>query len=681
MALPQSTEGWRHRILREFPPGAARLTVVADPDGLILDEVVLAELRRRCFEVLVFEEPVAFRYAYESRVRAYWDDDKPVDVVVVSRLDELGAENLPYDVAGSGRRVSVGLQALFPTLSRTVLAAVESSHLDALHEAMERVRPSMLGDKATMDFVLRHVFGIATELVLEPPDMLRVLLRLHHGGQAVPPLLIRHLVRIFRREGRFADWPLDAIVAERNAFFEFLQERWPLFLDSASATEATPDADGRDLAYPGPVELPFDHDDVRVYIDNLFLEGLLRPVAHEAADSFAGTWMSPGVQAASGVTDAQRLNRLVEAAAKAIPSRDARYGDWLRFARTWAKAGALDLAMESGGATTATDDAQTTEEPSLAALRSRVDDAFAEWLGRRYASLATLPPVPPVMLHHVPHLLSRHVDAAPGYKAALLVVDGLSMDQWVAARDELAQRQPGYSLREDAVFAWIPTLTSVSRQAAFAGRPPFYFPPGSIQSTSREPKLWRQFWADRGLVGHAVVYEKKLGNGSLDSVADLISHPRVRVAGLVVDTVDKIMHGMELGARGMHGQVRQWAREPYLAALLDLLLENGFAVWLTSDHGNVEATGCGRPSTGDVAELRDKRVHVYSSASLRRRAADEFPRARSWPPAGLPEDYLPLLASGRSAFVRKGERIVGHGGASLEEVVVPLVRIDRSADA
>ena len=588
---------------------------------------------------------------------------KPVNLVVVSRLDELGTENLPYDVIEPGRQLPLGLHALFPTLSRTVVATLGSAHLDALYKAVERERPGVLSNSGTMNFLLRHVFGIAAELVLEPPDLLRVLLRIHHRGQSIPPLLGQHFVQALQREDRFLDWPLERIVPDRDAFFVFLQERWPLFLDGLVKSEAAPAGRNGDLAYPGPTELPFEHDDVRVYIDNLFLEGFLRPVAHEAADSIAGTWMSAGVQAVSGTTDAQRLNRLVVSADDEVPSQDGCYGDWLRFARTWAEVAALGMATDNDGTA-------TTAESSLLELRSRVDDAFAGWLGRRYAGLATLPPVPPVMLHHVPHLLSRHLDAAPGHRAALLVVDGLSMDQWVVVREELARRRPGYSLREDAVFAWIPTLTSVSRQAAFAGRQPFYFPRDSIHSTAREPKLWRHFWADRGLAGHAVVYKKKLGIGSLDSVAGLISHRRVRVAGLVVDTVDKIMHSMELGARGMHGQVRQWSQEPYLAALLDLLLENGFAVWLTSDHGNVEATGCRRPSAGDVAELRGKRVHVYASASLQRRAAKESPDARRWPPTGLPPDYLPLFAPRRSAFVREGERIVGHGGASLEEVVV-----------
>ena len=661
---------WRDRVLQEFPPGAAPLTVVSDPDGLVLDETVLAELRRRGFDVLVFDEPVAFRYAYESRCRRYWDDGKAVDVVVVARMDAFEAGNLPYDVVQAGRRLTLGLDALFPSLSRTVLATLDPTHLDALFDAVEGKPPGELGDHATKDFVLRHVFGIAPELVRGAPSLLRALLRIHHGGQSIPPMLGERLVRVLGQDGRFEGWPLEKIVPGPDAFFAFLQERWPRFLDSAADRQASQDERDHDFACPGPADLPFDHDDVRVYVDNLFREGFLKPVDYPAADVFADSWIASGVRTSGADADALRLERLLNAAADVLPGPDAPYGDWLRFARTWAEAGALVLSPER--------EAADATEPNFAALRDRVDAAFADWLGRRYAGLASLPPSPPVMLHHVPGVLARHLDEAPERKAALLVVDGMSMDQWVVVREELARRRPAYRFREGAVFAWIPTLTSVSRQAAFAGKPPFYFPPGSIDSTDREPALWRQYWTGRGLTADAAVYQKNLGAGSLEAVADLISRPRVRAAGLVVDKVDKIMHGMELGARGMHGQVRQWARGPYLAAILDLLLDHGFRVWLASDHGNVEATGCGVPAAGGVADLRGKRAHVYPSATLRKRAAAEFPDARPWPPAGLPQDYLPLLAPGRSAFVREGKRVVAHGGAALEEVVVPLVRIERA---
>ncbi len=46
-----------------------------------------------------------------------------------------------------------------------------------------------------------------------------------------------------------------------------------------------------------------------------------------------------------------------------------------------------------------------------------------------------------------------------------------------------------------------------------------------------------------------------------------------------------------------------------------------------------------------------------------------------WKPLGLPTDFLPLILPERSAFVKVGERIVAHGGVTLEEVIVPFVRV------
>ena len=85
-------------------------------------------------------------------------------------------------------------------------------------------------------------------------------------------------------------------------------------------------------------------------------------------------------------------------------------------------------------------------------------------------------------------------------------------------------------------------------------------------------------------------------NSSLERLNAITDKAAVMLLGIVIDKVDKIMHGMELGAAGMHNQVRQWIREGFLPELLKLLQEEGFAVVLTSDHGNVETSGCGIPS-------------------------------------------------------------------------------------
>jgi hypothetical protein len=44
--------GWRDSILKEFKPQVSRLTLVADPDGLLLEEGILQGIHERGFELI-----------------------------------------------------------------------------------------------------------------------------------------------------------------------------------------------------------------------------------------------------------------------------------------------------------------------------------------------------------------------------------------------------------------------------------------------------------------------------------------------------------------------------------------------------------------------------------------------------------------------------------------------------
>ena len=662
---------WRDQILKEFTPKVARLTLVADPDGLLLEEGILEGIRERGFELIPFEDHIAFRYAYESKFRSRWDRGEHTDLVVVLRSQASDLSGLPYDLLQAGRRLSFNLGDIFPNLSYPVVTALDRGDLDAMYEAQQRYAPGQLGDNATKEFVLRHVFEIAPELIKQPSDLLRVLLRRHYRRQRIPTVLDERFIQLLRQSNIFDDWPIETLISDRESFFAFLQERWTIFLDREAAKG---ESGVREAVKPfaltieGPIDLPFDHHDVRVYIDNLFVEGLLHSVSHDHADTLSKTWVGIGVRTAPIEDRSRRLGKLIDSLQTSIPADDAKHTDWFHFARGWAE---LVLLMNEQPDSVLGE----TNEQAIS-LQAQVDAGFTAWLLKRYAGLVNLPPVPPVMLHHIPRFLARQVGEDHNAKIALIVVDGLAMDQWLVIRSALASRHPGFRFREQAVFAWIPSLTSVSRQAAFAGKAPIFFP-NSIQTTDKEPALWAQFWADQGFTPTEVVYIKGLGDGGLESVSEALSHPKTRVAGLVVDKVDKIMHGMEMGAAGMHNQVRQWVQQPYLNTLLDLLLARGFRVYLTSDHGNIEAQGCGRPAEGAVADLRSERVRIYPDAALRGKVKERFPAALEWAPLGLPEDYLVLLAPARQAFVQEKQRTVSHGGISVEEIIVPLIQIER----
>jgi hypothetical protein len=108
------------------------------------------------------------------------------------------------------------------------------------------------------------------------------------------------------------------------------------------------------------------------------------------------------------------------------------------------------------------------------------------------------------------------------------------------------------------------------------------------------------------------------------------------------------------------------------------MLERGFEIILTADHGNVEGVGMGKPNVGATADERGERVHVFSDALLRSNIAEKYPGSLKWPTIGLPEDYLALIAPPLRAFIGEEKRTVAHGGICVEEAIVPFVTIARA---
>lgn len=658
---------WRDSVLNDFVPNVSKLTLVADPDCLLTEEKLALELRGRGFDLIEFNDPVEFRYAYESKYRSIWDRGEHTDLVVILRLQDSELKSLPYDLLQAGRKLSFNLGDLFPNLSYAVIEKLDRSQLDALFEAQRKSPPDRMGDNATKDFILRYVFGIAAELIANEVELLRALLRLHYGKLQLPLMLAERLIQVLKSHDGLKAWPLSEIVPDDEAFFAFLQERWPLFLSRlGSANQVREDSPEYGLKYPGPDRLPFDHQDIKVYIDNLFLEGKLTPVEAKGIEVDAGSWVRSGI-ATSGVDDDElRISRLFGHIEKELPTAEARYSDWIAFALKWAE---LSSLVHCGNS--------TEYQTRLREIGDALNTTFSGWLADHYSSLINLPPTNPALLHHVPRRLARDIEDSSSSRAALIVVDGLALDQWVTIRQFLLRQDANLVMRESATFAWIPTLTSVSRQSIFSGKPPLYFP-SSINSTNSEEKLWKQFWEGHGLSRLDVAYQRGLGDGDASSVLDAVIHPgKTKVVGLVVDKVDKIMHGMQLGSAGMHNQIKQWCHAGFLSALVGQLLDYGYEVWLTADHGNIQCEGKGRPSEGVIAETRGERVRVYPTPELRSQVACAFPFAQEWQPVGLPADYFPLVAGGRDAFVNPGDAIVGHGGIAIEEVIVPLVKFER----
>ena len=161
---------WRDAILKEFVPNISRLTIVSDPDALLTEEKLAVTLRDRGFDIIEFNDGIEFRYAYESNYRSIWDQGEHTDLVVALRLQNIEIENLPFDLLKTGRRLSFDLGSLFPNLSYPVIESLDSSLLDVLFDAQQQYSPGRIGNNATKDFILSHVFGIAAALIKTDVD-------------------------------------------------------------------------------------------------------------------------------------------------------------------------------------------------------------------------------------------------------------------------------------------------------------------------------------------------------------------------------------------------------------------------------------------------------------------------------------------------------------------------------
>ncbi|MNX97414.1 PglZ domain protein [compost metagenome] len=149
--------------------------------------------------------------------------------------------------------------------------------------------------------------------------------------------------------------------------------------------------------------------------------------------------------------------------------------------------------------------------------------------------------------------------------------------------------------------------------------------------------------------------------------------------GLVIDEVDERLH-KERNKEDVAMWIGRWLDTGFVERLFAFLLGEGFSIYVTADHGNVDAVGVGRPNQGVIAETRGERMRVYRSESLRADSAAACPGTISLDIAGLPTNFMPLFAGGRSAFVPEGDQVVVHGGVSVEELIVPFVKVSSVND-
>jgi hypothetical protein len=391
--------------------------------------------------------------------------------VVVLRSAEQQLNKLPFDLLKAGRPLTFALHQLFTKLNYPVIAGLNRAYLDAVDDAYEKHDGDQLTERETKDFVLMECFSIVPKLIKIPVDLLKVLLSLHSRNVRLPDFLVAYLLESLTKDPTFAEWPLPDILPNRERFLRFLQDEWKVFL----AAQNDPSQRCR---------VPFSHEDVQAYIDTFFLDGSLKPVEQENASKLPA-WAQPGVVHDPRADAMRRFRGLWRKFETEIPSAKALHREWQQAAQRWAELVVLRWEWDES--------LESAERTAWSELQATVEDDFGQWMMQRYGSLHNLPyHQQPVMVHQIPRFMAVERARKKIARIALVVLDGLAFDQWLLLKKNLEACDKAWRFRESTAFAWVPTLTSVTRQSIFAGEPPVYFA-DSLATTSKEKTHWLRF--------------------------------------------------------------------------------------------------------------------------------------------------------------------------------------------
>lgn len=637
------------RVLTNFPAQTHPLYLARDPDDVLADEALLSALAARGFTLIREADPVTLRQRVEAA--RPWTPERPLLVVTSGPLNAL-----PYDLWQQGQHVTLALHTFFPNLAYPVVRELSPARRARLAAAPPPAQK--LGPQATQTYILRHAFGADPEALRQPAQLVAWLDAYHQERDPLPGALRAALLSALRTCPAYDSWPLETLFCAPAAFATFVQEQWSVYVQAAQR--------GR-VVEPSGRYLDFGVDTaLQDALSRLVRTGTLPPVEVARPERLPG-WARPAVLAAEEDRVPRRAAELLalvtERAAALTP--ETRWAEWQRLAWEWAELTALRYQPEAG-----------LDEVFLHAYdaaQSTVDAAFATWLPAHYAALATQSLPEPHHLYHVaPYLAERYLEKQP---VALLILDGMALADWLVIRGVWQARQPGWRMAERLVLAQLPTITSVSRQALVSGRRPVDFA-DALGVTRKEPQHWQTLGERLGLAKNATQYAHlRLGESTL------LDLPGARVRWLCwIDTsLDDVVHSATLGHSTFYAALAVWLNDyaPRLEAAIAGLLAQGFVVALTSDHGHTEARGFGVLNEGLAVETRSQRARLYNDPLAAERAQGSFAETILWRDDGLlPPSLSVLMPRGRLAFASSGATVVTHGGASLDEVVVPLVIID-----
>ncbi len=286
-----------------------------------------------------------------------------------------------------------------------------------------------------------------------------------------------------------------------------------------------------------------------------------------------------------------------------------------------------------------------------------------------------------------------------GKKVFLIIIDNFRYDQWRVLSEDIGSM---FNIEEELYTSILPTATQYARNAIFSG-----LMPGKIKEMF--PALWVDEEEEEGknlneeeLIGTQIAryrrkesfsYAKVLTSAAAEKYIDTIkSLTRNDLNVLVINFIDMLSHARteslmvrELAANeaAYRSITQSWIRHSAIKQLFEYLANSSYEVIITTDHGSIQVDN---PTKVVGDKNTNTNLRYKLGKALNYSAKDVFeikePQKAFLPSPNISTSYIFAMGDNFFAYPNNYNYYVSyykgtfqHGGISMEEMLVPFIRL------
>lgn len=304
-------------------------------------------------------------------------------------------------------------------------------------------------------------------------------------------------------------------------------------------------------------------------------------------------------------------------------------------------------------------------------LKSELNDKFLKYIKEEYENLIY------DTKSHINSNLINLIFRDDKKRNAIICFDCMGFEEWYVIKEFLDSKN-GLDFKVSYSFSILPSETKYSSSAIFAGMVPKDIKELEIINHIH----WKN---EEKLFKYNLVRNFNFKEDEIFFLRCLISDDifipfenfiDYNAVGLVFSFIDEIAHSRrKINKDKLLKNIKIDLENSNLHKLIKSLIQQGFETYLVSDHGNIFSIGNGVNVSNELFDNRAKRYMISENEILLKEYNKKIGKSILIQFKNLiGKEYL-LFLSGNIMFGSKNVASLTHGGISVEEVVVPFIRV------